>query len=98
VALAGVADIPLGTIDNVESGTGVGQSILLLGKGSTKKRVASAAIGAGARVFCAANGKVRAVPVAAGVYPCVGVALTAATDDNHIIEVNDCVPFLVTVS
>lgn len=98
VALAGVADIPLGTIDNVETGTGKGQSVLLLGKGPTKKMVASAAIAAGVRVVAAANGKVRVVPAGAGAYPCVGVSLTAATDDNHIIEVADCVPFLVVVT
>jgi hypothetical protein len=98
VAIAGVADIPLGPIDNITTGTGERQSVALLGKGSTKKMVASAAIAVGVRVFTAANGKVRALPVAAGDYPCVGIALTAATDDNHIIEVQDCVPFLVTVS
>lgn len=97
VALNGAADIPLGTIDNIESGTGVGQSVLLLGKGSTKKMVASEAITAGEQVFGAANGKVQDLPAAAGTYYCVGTALTAAGNDNEILEVADCVPFAVVV-
>ena len=96
VALAGAADIPLGTIDNVETGTAVGMTILLLGKGSTKKMVASEAITAGEQVFAAANGKVQDLPAAAGTYYCVGTALTAASTDE-ILEVADCVPFAVVV-
>lgn len=98
VALAGAGEFPLGTIDNVESGTGVGLTVLLLGKGSTKKMVASAAIGAGVQVVTAANGKVRALPAGAGTYTCVGVSLTAAAADNDIVEVNDCAPFQIVVA
>lgn len=98
VALNGATDIPLGTIDNIEAGTGLGQSVLLLGKGSTKKMVASGGIAAGARVAVAANGKVRAVPAGAGSYPIVGTALTAAVNDNDILEVADCVPFNLVVT
>jgi len=82
---------PLGVIDNEESGTGEGQTVLLLGKGPTKKMVASEAITAGEQVFTAAAGKVQDTPTGATVY-LVGTALTAAAADGDIIEVQDCVP------
>jgi hypothetical protein len=96
VALNGAADIPLGTIDNIESGTGERQSVLLLGKGATKKMIASEAITAGEQVFAAASGKVQDLPASAGTYYCVGTALTAGSTDE-VIEVSDCVPFAVVV-
>jgi hypothetical protein len=96
VALNGAADIPLGTIDNIESGTGERQSVLLLGKGATKKMIASEAITAGEQVFAAASGKVQDLPTSAGTYYCVGTALTAGSTDE-VIEVADCVPFAVVV-
>ncbi|HEY5705332.1 MAG TPA: hypothetical protein VIS96_07145 [Terrimicrobiaceae bacterium] len=89
VALSAGVNMPLGTIDNVETATGLRQSVLLLGKGSTKKMVASAAIAAGVRVFAATNGK-----VAASGTVCVGVSLTASGADNDIIEVNDTIDTL----
>lgn len=84
VALNGATDIPLGTIDNIESSTGLAQTVLLLGKGNTKKMVASEAIGAGVRVYAASSGKVATT----GTIP-VGIALTAATQDDDILEVAD---------
>jgi hypothetical protein len=81
---------PLGTIDNIETGTGLRQSVLLLGKGSTKKMVANAAITAGSRVFTAAAGKVS--PTHGSTLYQVGIALTAAAADGDIIEVADCAP------
>lgn len=90
VALCGRADIPLGTINNTETDTGVAQTVLLLGKGGTKKMVASGAIAAGAAVYCAASGK-----VAASGLVLVGAALTAAASDGDIIEVQDCAPVVV---
>jgi hypothetical protein len=96
VAINTASDIPLGTIDNIETGTGVRQSVLLLGKGSTKKMIASEAITAGEQVFAAADGKVQDLPAAAGTYYCVGTALTAGSTDE-VIEVADCVPFAVVV-
>lgn len=98
VALAGATDVPLGTIDNVTTGTAERQSVLLLGKGGTKKMVAAGAIGAGARVFAAASGKVQALPAGAGTYKCVGTALTATAADADVLEVNDHAPFDVTVA
>lgn len=90
VALAVAASIPLGTIDNTETATGVRQSVLLLGKGPTKKMVANGAIAAGVRVFTAAGGKVS--PTHGATFYQVGIALTAAGADNDIIEVADCTP------
>jgi hypothetical protein len=84
VDLCTAADIPLGTIDNTETATGMSQTVLLLGKGATKKMVASGVIAAGAQVYSAAGGKVAAT----GTYP-LGQALTAAGADNDIIEVDD---------
>lgn len=95
VALCGAGDVPLGTVDNTETATGAGQTVLLLGKGPTKKMVATAAIGAGVRVYTAANGKVQVAPSTATVYQ-VGVSLTAAANADEIIEVADCVPVSVT--
>jgi hypothetical protein len=90
VAIATATDYALGTIDNIESGTGVNQSILLLGKGGTKKMVANSAIGAGVPVYAAAAGKVDNTGTIV-----VGIALTAAAADGDVIEVNDQVPTLV---
>jgi hypothetical protein len=95
VALCGAGDCPLGTVDNTETGTGEGQAVLLLGKGPTKKMVASEAITAGEQVFTAASGKVQDTPTGATVY-LVGTALTAAGADGDIIEVQDCVPVSMT--
>jgi len=90
VALATATDFALGTIDNIESSTGVNQAVLLLGKGSTKKMVVNSAIGAGANVYAAAAGKVDNTGTIQ-----VGIALTAGTNDGDIIEVLDQVPTLV---
>jgi hypothetical protein len=84
VAVCTAADIPLGTIDNTEASTGVRQTVLLLGKGDTKKMVAAGVIAEGAQVYTAAAGKVAD----SGTYP-VGQALTAAGADGDIIEVDD---------
>jgi hypothetical protein len=98
VAVNTASTIPMGTIDNTESSTGVRQTIHLLGKGSTKKMVASEAITEGERVFGAAAGKVQDLPAGAGTYYCVGIALTGASNDGEIIEVLDCVPIPVVVT
>ena len=95
IALCAAANVPLGTVDNTETSTGVGQTVLLLGKGDTKKMVALAAIAAGARIYTAAGGKVQTAPTGATV-ALVGVALTAAANADEIIEVNDCAPVSVT--
>ena len=94
VAICTAGDCPLGTIDNTETGTGDGQTVLLLGKGATKKMIASEAITAGEQVFTAADGKVQDTPTGATVY-LVGTALTAGSTDE-VIEVQDCVPVKMT--
>jgi len=96
IAACGVADVPIGTIADectaAELATGNHfLSVELLGKGPTKRMVASEAITAGEQVFTAAGGKVQDTPAGATVY-LVGVALTAAGADNDIIEVADCAP------
>lgn len=98
VKLATASVVPLGTIDNVESSTGVRLTVNLLGKGSTKKMVASEAITYGEHVYATAGGKVSDLPAGAGTYYCVGIALTAAGADGDIIEVQDCVPFAEKVA
>lgn len=98
VAVATASTIPMGTIDNIETDTGVRQSVLLLGKGPTKKMVANEIITEGERVFAAAAGKVSDLPAAPGTYYCVGIALTGSGADGDIIEVQDCVPYSVVVS
>lgn len=95
VALGAANACPLGTIDNTETDTGKGMTVLLLGKGPTKKMVASEAITAGEQVFTAASGKVQDTPSGATVY-LVGTALTAAAADGDIIEVADCAPVKMT--
>jgi hypothetical protein len=98
VKLATASVVPLGTIDNVESSTGQNMTVLLLGKGSTKKMVASEAITYGEHVYATAGGKVSDLPGTTGTYYCVGIALTAAGADGDIIEVQDCVPFAQVVA
>lgn len=95
VALNGATDCPLGTIDNTETGTGKGETILLLGRGPTKKMVASEAISAGEQVYTAANGQVQDTPTGASVY-LVGTALTAALAAGDLLEVADCTPVPMT--
>jgi hypothetical protein len=92
------ATIPMGTVDNTETATGVRQAVLLLGKGSTKKMVASEAITEGEQVYGDAAGKVSDLPAGAGTYYCVGTAVTGAGQDDDILEVADCVPFAVVVA
>jgi hypothetical protein len=84
IALCGAGDVPLGTVDDEASAAEKRVHVNLLGKGPSKKMVASGAIGAGVRVYAAAGGKIAA----AGTVE-VGISLTAAAADNDILEVND---------
>jgi hypothetical protein len=88
VALASATTPALGTIDNIESLTGVIQCINLLGRGTTKKMVASEAMATtGVRVYQAASGKIALTGVI-----CVGVLRTTAGADGDIVEVDDFQP------
>jgi hypothetical protein len=89
VALCGATDVPLGVIDDTASDAGEDVSVQLLGcADSTLRMVASAAVSAGSPVYAAASGKVRVLPSSAGTYYLVGIALTAATADGQVIEVD----------
>lgn len=97
-ALCGAGDLPLGPIDNVETSTGMRQFIPLLGLGDlTRKVVASEAIAVGEWVYTAASGKVQNEPGSATTVYRVGRALTAASNDGDIIEIQPCIPQLVKV-
>lgn len=54
--------------------------------GGTHKVRAAGAITAGADIYAAADGEVQALPVGAGTYRKVGIALEAATAADDIIE------------
>ncbi|QUY60890.1 capsid cement protein [Gulosibacter molinativorax] len=60
------------------------QVAVFVGKGTVHRLVASAAIAAGAKVITATGGKVATI--GAGTNP-VGLALTAATNADDVIEV-----------
>lgn len=96
-ALCGAADKPLGTIDNIESDTGIAQNVWLFGTGEcTRKVIASEAITIGQDIYTAASGKVQNQPASAGSYWKVGRALTAAGADGDVIEIEPCPPQLYT--
>jgi hypothetical protein len=90
VAICTHADPPLGTIDNIETDTGARQTVLLLGKGPTKKMIAAEEIVAGEAVYTADDGKIQDQPTGDTVWM-VGTSLTAG-GANAVIEVNCCVP------
>jgi hypothetical protein len=89
-ALADATTAAIGTIDNIESETGIAQDVLVLGKGPMKKVVASEAITVGARVYQAASGK-----VAASGTILIGIADTAATTDGNVIRIRDHSPITI---
>jgi hypothetical protein len=98
IALAGAADLAIGTVADEAAAAEARVHVNLLGKGPTKKMVASAVIAAHVRVFQAAGGKVQTLPGAAGTYKCIGTSVSAAAADNDVIEVNDHAPFDVIVT
>lgn len=95
--MAATSDVPLGTVPDEASAAEEAVSVQLLGKGPTKKMVASEAMTVGDEVFTTATGKVQDRPAGAGTYWCIGIALTAAGADGDIIEVQDCVPVRVVI-
>lgn len=62
-------------------------TVALYNKPGTQIMIASGAINAGADVYAAADGKVSMLPVEAGTYHKVGVALTATAAEDDGIEV-----------
>lgn len=98
IAIAGVADSPIGMCPDTPA-LGDSAAVLLLGSANeSRTMVASEAIAVGVRVFAAADGKISDLPAGAGDYFCVGVALEAAAADLDEIQVDPCVPFTVTVT
>ena len=89
-ALASATAVAIGTIDNIESDTGIAQNVLVLGKGPMKKVVASEAISIGDRVYQAASGK-----VAKSGTILIGIADTAAGADGDVIRIRDHAPIII---
>ncbi|MCF7785568.1 MAG: hypothetical protein K9N47_05565 [Prosthecobacter sp.] len=88
IALSGATNLPLGTVDNIESSTGLTQKVILLGKEKTVKMVASEAMATiGVKVYAAASGKIGLTGVVL-----VGRILTAAGADGDVVEVESCFP------
>ena len=78
--------IPIGvTLYAASAGDPV--AVKLLNHPGTVEIVAAGAISAGAIAYAAADGEVSAVPVAAGTYRKIGIALEAATADQDVIEI-----------
>jgi len=93
-AVAGATDLPLGVIaDEVATAdiAAVPVTLGLLGKGSTKRMVASEAMATtGVYVYAAASGK-----IALSGSVLVGTLLTTAAADGDVVEVQDCEPIQV---
>jgi hypothetical protein len=99
VAVCGASAVPIGVISDEAASAGDEVTVELLGSsGNTVRMVASAAITAGVLVYTAASGKVSALTSTSGTYYCVGVALTAASAANDVIEVDPCVAQKTVVS
>lgn len=99
IAVAGASDTlcPIGTIDDEASAAEENVAVQLLGKGPTKRMVASEAITVGDEVWTAASGKVQDRTATAGTYWIVGTALSAASGDGEIFEVQCCAPIRITI-
>lgn len=87
IAVSGASDLPIGVVADEAKAAEENVAVQLLGKGASKRMVASEAIGAGVLVYAAASGK-----VATSGTQCVGVSLIAASADGDVIEVSDTVP------
>lgn len=99
ITAAGDSDAlaPMGTVADEASAAEENVAVQILGKGPTKRMVASEAMTVGDEVWTAASGKVQDRSALAATYWIVGTALTAAAADGDIIEVADCVPIRITV-
>lgn len=97
VALAGVADIPLGAGDDESTAAEDILNVRLLGaQDETILLQPSAAITAGDWVVAAANGQARTLPTAAGTYYIVGRALNTVSGAyatyGQLVEIDPCLP------
>jgi hypothetical protein len=84
LALAGITDRELGTMEEASFANGDVRSVHLRNCGGSKKMIANGAIAVGADVYTAASGKVG---VSASTAYREGIALTAAAADGDVIEV-----------
>lgn len=83
-----VLDIPLGVCNDEPVDTTSPVTVqCLLGADTTVRMVAAHAITIGQPVVTHGDGKVEALGTTAGMFWCVGYALTAATADGDVIEV-----------
>lgn len=98
VSLSGSGDRPLGICTDEADAAGDLVNIALLGSArSTLKMVAGGAISVGAVVYGVAGGKIGSGSLPAGNYYAVGAALTAASTDGDIVEVDPCFPRAETI-
>lgn len=98
VALCDASDIPLGVATDTTSAADDRTAVALLGAASSSLLMTAAeAISVGEFVYTAASGKVQDLPVSAGTYYLVGLALSAASNDGDLIEVDPCVPRALTI-
>lgn len=86
IAVSGATDIPLGTVADEATAAEEYVAVDLLGKGPTKRMVASEAMATtGVNVFAAASGKIALTGSVK-----VGVLLQTAGADGDVVEVADC--------
>jgi hypothetical protein len=79
-------DAPIG-VAQATAADGEEVSVRLLNQPGTVLMTASGAITAGADAYAASAGKIQALPVGAGTYKKIGIALEAAATDGDVIEV-----------
>ena len=80
-------DDPVGISEYSVEATGDLLAVRLLNDAGSFEATAAGVVDQGADVFAAADGKIQALPAAAGTYRKVGIALEAATADGDIIEI-----------
>jgi hypothetical protein len=86
IAVAGADDLVIGTVDDEASAAEEYVAVQLLGKGPTKRMVASEAMATtGVDVFQAASGKIALSGTRK-----VGVLKQTASADGDVVEVQDC--------
>ncbi|WP_319525676.1 DUF2190 family protein [uncultured Desulfosarcina sp.] len=79
-------DNPIG-VSKLNAKNGEDISAHPMNKEGTTEITAAGAIGQGAEVFAAAEGKIQALPASAGDYRRIGLAMSAASGDGSIIEI-----------
>jgi hypothetical protein len=84
-------DIPMGVCTDEPAATDDPVNVTsLLDADKTQRMVAAGAITTGQPVVTNGDGKVKALPGVAGMYWCVGYALSATTADGQLLEVQTC--------